>query len=104
MKSFDEIVKGLKICSDIEDSTCGECPYSDNTCGYGLENDALELIEQQQKEIEQLKAKQVVHCGECKYWGNTLGNIGDCGREDVMYLATCNNDFCSFGERKEGTE
>ena len=63
-------------------------------------------------------AVPVVRCRECKYWGDEDGKLQD---SDGVLFARCNvhnylidgrhtgwcpteNDFCSYGERKEGTK
>ena len=62
--------------------------------------------------------ESVVRCRECKYWGDEDGKSQ---REDGVLFARCNvhnylidgrhtglcpteNDFCSYGERKEGAD
>ena len=59
---------------------------------------------------------EVVRCRECKYWGDGAGELQ---RSDGVLFARCKvhnylldgrhtgwcpteNDFCSYGERKEG--
>ena len=59
---------------------------------------------------------EVVRCRECKYWGDEAGELQ---RSDGVLFARCKvhnylldgrhtgwcpteNDFCSYGERKEG--
>ena len=59
---------------------------------------------------------EVVRCRECKYWGDEAGELQ---RSDGLLFARCKihnylldgrhtgwcpteNDFCSYGERKEG--
>ncbi len=61
-------------------------------------------------------AVEVLRCRECKYWGDEDGKLQ---RSDGLLCARCNvhnylidgrhtgwcpteNDFCSYGERKEG--
>ena len=63
-------------------------------------------------------AVPVVRCRECKYWGDEDGKLQ---RSDGVLFARCKvhnylldgrhtgwcpteNDFCSYGERKEGAE
>ena len=63
-------------------------------------------------------AVPVVRCRECKYWGDEDGKLQD---SDGVLFARCKvhnylidgrhtgwcpteNDFCSYGERKEGAE
>lgn len=51
----DKVIKGLK-CLITDDVPCDGCPY--NGCGYcikSIASDALSLLEEQQKEIENLK-------------------------------------------------
>ena len=61
---------------------------------------------------------EVVRCRECKYWGDESGKLQ---RSDGVLFARCKvhnylldgrhtgwcpteNDFCSYGERKEGAD
>lgn len=63
-------------------------------------------------------AVEVVRCRECKYWGDEDGKLQ---RSDGVLFARCKihnylldgrhtgwcpteNDFCSYGERKEGAD
>ena len=65
-----------------------------------------------------IDAVPVVRCRECKYWGDEDGKSQG---EDGVLFARCNvhnylidgrhtgwcpteNDFCSYGERKEGAD
>lgn len=48
---------------------------------------------------------EVVRCKDCKYWQKrSKGTHGACLRDgNVDYVFwTYDNDFCSYGERKEG--
>ena len=52
----DEIKKALKMCNDIY-APCNGCPYETCTnCDATLHTDALKLIDEQEREIERLKA------------------------------------------------
>lgn len=63
-------------------------------------------------------AVEVVRCRECKYWGDEDGKLQ---RSDGVLFARCKvhnylldgrhtgwcpteNDFCSYGDRKEGAD
>ena len=65
-----------------------------------------------------IDAVPVVRCRECKYWGDEYGKLQ---RSDGVLFARCKvhnylldgrhtgwcpteNDFCSYGERKEGAD
>lgn len=57
----DEIKKALKFCADIND--CDNCPYDVvRSCSDRLKLDARELITEQEKEIERLKAENETYC------------------------------------------
>ena len=59
--SKDEIKKALECCSNPNIGSCKDCPYNYNDefhCAYGeMCKDALNLINEQETEIEQLKAE-----------------------------------------------
>ena len=58
MDDAEKAVKGLKCCSPHEGEHCKDCPYNDEfDCTAGMSQDALDLIESQQAEIERLKAQ-----------------------------------------------
>ena len=60
----DEIKKALECCSsDVE--SCAKCPY-DFACTRYLCKDALNLIAEQEKEIERLKAEVNKGCDNCE--------------------------------------
>ena len=70
------------------------------------------------KEAPAADVVEVVRCRECKYWGDEAGKLP---RSDGVLFARCKvhnylldgrhtgwcpteNDFCSYGERKEGAD
>ena len=63
-----EIKKGLECCSAVDlESGCSDCPYR-YRCG-ALSRDALNIITEQEKEIEQLTrecAEEQEACVKCK--------------------------------------
>lgn len=68
--------------------------------------------------MEHLEAEKVVRCRDCKYWGDKDGKLQNPDGElfarckvhnyliDGRHTGWCpaENDFCSYGERKEGVE
>ena len=90
-----------------------------------IENDCSELVYYTKEEaIQCVKAipaadvVEVVRCRECKYWGDEDGKLQ---RSDGLLFARCKihnylldgrhtgwcpteNNFCSYGERKEGAD
>ena len=49
--------------------------------------------------INEAPSIDVVRCKECRLWWRTTGsNYGDCRH---FGLDTIENDYCSYGERKE---
>ena len=62
MDDAEKAVKGLKCCSPHEGEHCKDCPYNDEfDCTAGMSQDALDLIESQQAEIERLKKDLAFH-------------------------------------------
>ena len=81
---------------------------------YLIKDDALHIIDS----IPAADVVDVVRCRECKYWGDEAGKLQ---HSDGVLFARCKvhnylidgrhtgwcpteNDFCSYGERKEGTD
>ena len=81
---------------------------------YLMKDDALHIIDS----IPAADVVEVVRCRECKYWGDEDGKMQS---SDGVLFARCKihnylldgkhtgwcpteNDFCSYGERKEGAE
>ena len=56
--NIDDIKKGLECCSNPRLSSCNNCPYNNNgefsCCDGEMCKDALNLITEQEKKIEQL--------------------------------------------------
>lgn len=64
-----------------------------NRCTYGIEG--LPSADVEEEEVE------VVHCKDCK-WGWLYGSEGFCHNLEVgIYSVMAEDDFCSYGERKE---
>ena len=80
--------------------------YSESDIGYMI------------RKCPTIDAVEVLRCRECKYWGDEDGKLQDsdgvlCARckvhnylIDGRHTGWCptENDFCSYGERKEGAE
>lgn len=81
---------------------------------YHLTNYATLIL----REAPTVDAVEVLRCRDCKYWGDEDGKLQ---RSDGLLYARCKvhnylidgrhtgwcpteNDFCSYGERKEGTD
>ena len=81
---------------------------------YHLTNYATLIL----REAPTVDAVEVVRCRECKYWGDEYGKLQ---HSDGVLFARCKahnylidgrhtgwcpteNDFCSFGKRKEGVD
>ena len=56
--NIDDIKKGLECCSNPSINSCKDCPYNNNgefsCCDGEMCKDALNLITEQEKKIEQL--------------------------------------------------
>ena len=81
---------------------------------YHLPNYATLIL----REAPTVDAVEVLRCRDCKYWGDEDGKLQ---RSDGVLFARCKvhnylidgrhtgwcpteNDFCSYGERKEGAD
>lgn len=97
----NEIIKALKEEIHLVEYVDG---FSADNVSLELLKNVLDLINRQKAEIERLKAAdvvEVVRCKDCKY-----RKTEDCA---MFYECNCgeqhtwenDNDFCSYGERKE---
>lgn len=83
-------------------------------CTEQVIRDDMEIVQEQPT----IDAVEVLRCRECKYWGDEDGKL-QCS--DGVLFARCKvhnylidgrhtgwcpteNDFCSYGERKEGVD
>ena len=81
---------------------------------YLIKDDALHIIDS----IPAADVVEVLRCRECKYWGDEAGKFQ---HSDGVLFARCKvhnylidgrhtgwcpteNDFCSYGERKDGVD
>ena len=87
-----------------------KCNWPDSR--YTILREALDMA------VKALEDVPVVRCRDCKYWGDEDGKLQ---RSDGVLFARCKvhnylldgrhtgwcpteNDFCSYGERKEGAD
>lgn len=52
MKTLDEVIKAINWCTELDQSGCGACPYSDNADNRCYEEDALHYL----KELKEARA------------------------------------------------
>ena len=55
------------------------------------------------KDAHTVDAVEVVRCRECKWWHED-DDIGHCDNPDGLDNYAKPDDFCSYGERKEGAD
>lgn len=90
----EKTMKGLKICSNIKNVHCEDCPYMGKFCAQNLANDALELIETQKKEF-QLKMQPIVICNDCQFYVKNPGETWNiCSLHSIK---TYDNNYCWWG-------
>ena len=87
-------------------------------CGNSILNFAKAWLWNEVNIAPTIDAVPVVRCRECKYWGDEDGKLQ---RSDGVLFARCKvhnylidgrhtgwcpteNDFCSYGERKDGAD
>ena len=96
MAKADEVKKALDVCINQGfGSKCHECVYREYEGGFcidALMKDALDVINQ----------TEVVRCKDCKHF---IPFDNECYEPhnyytEEGYREVCDNDFCSYGERK----
>ena len=83
-----------------EDNITGSGMSYDEICGY---NDGIDIAWNKIDQAPTIDAVPVVRCRECKHRGtdDCIFHIkGEPADEEL--LLKLDNDFCSYGERKEG--
>ena len=66
---------------------------------YLIKDDALHIIDS----FPATDVVEVVRCRECKWWHED-DDIGHCDNPDGLDNYAKPDDFCSYGERKEGDD
>ena len=70
---------------------------------YTLVGDAASMAERVIDSQPTVDAVPVVRCRECKWWKED-DDIGHCDNPDGLDNYAKPEDFCSYGERKEGAD
>ncbi len=84
-------------------------PYSSDDENWTVTGGtAIRLIHNAINDAPSIDAVPVVRCGECRKWdsdpdsyGRSDGPKGKCMK---TFEVTSDDDFCSYGERKDGAE
>lgn len=69
---------------------------------YGLTGVISEKIKKAIKESEAADVVEVVRCKDCKHYHNTQCFHPSYGDDCAINTERAENDFCSYGERKDG--
>ena len=85
-----------------EDNITGSGMSYDEICGY---NDGIDIAWNKIDQAPTIDAVPVVRCKDCKYgdYDSEPDDAMVCMRTKDGFWRS-GNDFCSFGERKEGAE
>lgn len=97
-----EYIKRTAVFEQFDNADADVCETDDFggvDYGFGMKN-IKELI----NAIPAADAEVVVRCKDCKYriykdMGEEIGEIGGCA---LFNCAMTNDDFCSYGEKKDG--
>lgn len=104
----NEVIKNIVAERDkIPYELVSEKPFKHGNSMRGGIRKALRCIEQ----APTVDAVPVVRCRECKHWKPSGSKAGN-SFSDMEYIGGCEftkycrreSDFCSYGERKEGTK
>ena len=85
-----------------EDNITGSGMSYDEICGY---NDGIDIAWNKIDQAPTIDAVPVVRCRDCKFgdWDSEPDDAMVCMRTKDGFWRS-GNDFCSFGERKEGAD
>lgn len=85
-----------------EDNITGSGMSYDEICGY---NDGIDIAWNKIDQAPTIDAVPVVRCKDCKFgdWDSEPNDAMVCMRTKDGFWRS-GNDFCSFGERKEGAD
>ena len=85
-----------------EDNITGSGMSYDEICGY---NDGIDIARNKIDQAPTIDAVPVVRCKDCKFgdWDSEPNDAMVCMRTKDGFWRS-GNDFCSFGERKEGAD
>ena len=85
-----------------EDNITGSGMSYDEICGY---NDGIDIAWNKIDQAPTIDAVTVVRCKDCKFgdWDSEPNDAMVCMRTKDGFWRS-RNDFCSYGERKEGAD
>ena len=110
-----EYIEREALMRRIKEIHCAECDsYHGARCRACWVDDTLDYIDSEQA----ADVAPVLRCRDCKYWGDEAGKLQ---HSDGVLFARCKvhnylidgrhtgwcpteNDFCSYGERKDGVD
>lgn len=121
MKTPEEIKQGLASCAGINEGNCKKCNYREECTladGFSvLAYDALEYIKELEAKLKTSEFERkgllrtvnhIVYCDECvHYHGECCDYVTYIDEHDKVHRAKDvrdGNDYCSFGERREGED
>ena len=95
------IIDADAFASELDFADADVCEeFPDGYCEFGL---SREKIRELLRDIPTVDAVLVVRCRECKWWQED-DDIGHCDNPDGLDNYAKPEDFCSYGERKEGAD
>lgn len=114
----EDLKVALDFCASDDCGKCDYCYYEErSTCQRDLAYDALEYIKELEAKLKtsELECKalsrtvnSIVYCDECvHYHGECCDYVTYIDEHDKVHRAKDvrdGNDYCSFGERREGDD
>lgn len=92
------LIDADKRVAEIKKIYCTGCDnYGGAKCRACWVDDAMCLID----DAPTVDAVEVVQCRECKWWKED-DDVGHCDNPDGLDNYAKPDDFCSYGERKDG--
>ena len=115
MADVEKIISGIASCEPSKiKRNCSDCPYREEmNCDYVLWHDALDLVQEQQRQIEQMNfiygfvyggqvkdIQELIRCKDCKYCYVDGDNV----RFNMCLLnhnkVQADDWFCADGEKR----
>lgn len=100
MANEKRLIHANSLLEKIHDTAEGLADCDQQNAAWALRKYAIRDI----MDAETVDAVEVVRCRDCKYWGSTTGfcNLHSNSSKSALYWDLFDeDDFCSYGERRE---
>lgn len=104
MANEKRLIHANSLLEKIHDTAEGLADCDQQNAAWALRKYAIRDI----MDAETVDAVEVVRCRECKHWvkfeSSLIGEVKCCTGQGSVNILKEPDDFCSYGERKDGEE